>query len=478
MVDVHATVKDMASTQACGELAPRTRALNPGELAPSMRALIAGACAVSVALAALGMDSMWGVVDWLAERIGRDAFWYANGLAIAIAFAIAAAWIPRFEVSRLLRVAVLLPMIHLAAIVVAGVTWSSLYRDVASLGHTIGYGVYSFPDIAGSFSVAIVIGFGAVLAIAIAIKRRHGEWAHAAVMLTLSYLLLVGLWLPILARLSVSPPSAAILLHEQSPQYWDWWFWQVSYNHRLFSRDVFMLLAVIPPAIIALAFTATRFRNARLFARFRSWPSITVKLLLGGAIVAALTSPDESWLLYLESSYLVMFAAVLAIGALVTLTVTTRLGSLASHFLFGRMTKVEGVIALDEDEEAARFEITSWLRGPRLATRSFVVSTPYGNVPVDGVQVLAPIAASTTQLDVGDHTPLLKAGDRVVIGGRTVKGADPFRSIAGTDIAAIAAAGSRPYRFSDVTLVVWRPAVAYLAILIAIALPYLSIVLT
>ncbi len=256
--------------------------------------------------------------------------------------------------------------------------------------------------------------------------------------------------------------------------YWGWEF-----NHRLMSRELFNVLAIVPPALFALAFTALVFRAPRRFARLRPHTKLAVKLLIGGAIAAALTLPNEGWLLYLESSYLVMAAVVLAIGTLITLTVTARLGSLAAHFNFRRLPKLEGIIARDEDQEAARFEITSWLRGPRLATRSFVVMTPYGNVPLTGVNVLATMPVATTKLDVGEHAPVLAPGDRVVIGGRKSRGdGGPFRAADAADVVAIAAPDARPYRFSDVTLVVWRPAVAYLAIMLAVALPYLSILVT
>jgi hypothetical protein len=453
--------------------------VSSGELAPKTRALIIGACFVSVALAALGMESMWGSVEWIVASptygSGRNAFWYTNALALALAAAIVVAWLPRFEAPRLLRVAVLLPFIHIIAIAVAGWVWFVLREEFTAV-----WGSVRLPSITLPQLVAVAVAFGAVLALAVAIKRKHGEWAHAGVMLALSFLLLIGLWLPILSRLAIAPPGPSSMLEAFNEDFLVYgWNWSWSYSKRLVSRELFLLLAIVPPALVAIAFTALRFRSPRMFARFKTWPRTTVKLLFGAAVVAALTMPDEAWLLYLESSYIVLAAALLTISALITLTITTRLGSLAAHFWFRRMTKLEGVIAHDgDDDDAARFEITSWLRGPRLATRSFVVTTPHGNVPLDGVHVLAPIPVTTTNLGVGEHAGVLKPGDRVVIAGRTIKGADPFRSIGGTDIAVIAARGSRPYRFSDVTLVVWRPAVAYLAIMIAIALPYLSIVVT
>ncbi|HEY5920383.1 MAG TPA: hypothetical protein VIV11_01875 [Kofleriaceae bacterium] len=456
-----------------------------GEVAPRVRALIAAACAVTVIIAAMGMDSMWGGVEWVqsSERWGHDrsAFWYANGLAICLAIGLVLLYLPRFDVSRLLRVAVLMPIVHVIAIFVAGAAWSVLSGDVARMNAHYGWGMYNLPSIVLPSGAGLVLAFGALFAIAIAIKRRRGEWAHAGVMIALSYLLLLGLWLPILSRLSVSTPGPfkAIETFEEYGRYGLEWYWGWKFNQRLVSRETFVLLATIPPALIAISFTAIAFRGPRLYARVRRWSSPTVKLLLCGALLAALTLPNEAWLLYLESSYVVLFAVLLAIGALITLTVITRLGSLAAHFSFRRQSKVEGVIAHDDDQEAARFEITSWLRGPRLATRSFVVTTKHGSVPLDGVHVLSAVPASTTQLDIGEHAAVLRPGDRVLVACRAGnRDGSPFRAIDATEVTTIASPFVRPYRFSDVALVVWRPAVAYLAILIAVALPYLSIVLT
>ncbi|HEY5944390.1 MAG TPA: hypothetical protein VIV40_02820, partial [Kofleriaceae bacterium] len=132
----------------------------------------------------------------------------------------------------------------------------------------------------------------------------------------------------------------------------------------------------------------------------------------------------------------------------------------------------------DEPDPIARLEITSWLRGPHLTVRPFVVATSHGELPVQGAPLLAAIPRITTQLDVGEHADLMMPGDRAVVAGHSMASNAPFRGLDAPDIAMIAAPDARRYRFSDVTLVVWRPAVAYLAILIAVALPYLSIVLT
>lgn len=457
-------------------------------LAKRGRWLIVAGSVVTVLVALVGMQSMWGAAEWVEVSswgaadwgYGRNAFWYEYALALGVAAAIALAWLPRFAVDRLLRVAMLLPVIHVVAIAVAACAWSVLQGDIQHTTAVLGWGRSNMPEVTAPSAILVMIAFGTIVAVAIVIKRRHGEWAHAATMMALAYVLLLGLWLPVLARLSVSSPGPLDAVEHAvayGPQDFYYWGWLV--NRRLLSSETFAALAVIPPAVIGIAFTALVFRWPQRFARSRGKLQLATKLLLGGAVLSALTLPDEGWLLYLESSYLVLFAVLLAIAALVTLAIITWLGSCAAERRLRGMTTLEGVVADDDDGEVARFEITSWLRGPRLAVRSFVVTTPRGSVPLTGITVLAQPSATTASLDVGGHVRVLAPGDRVVLGGR--RGSDdghPFRAIDATDVAIVATPDVRRYRFSDIALVVWRPAAAYLAILVAIALPYLSIFLT
>src|SRR5688572_23486067 len=168
----------------------------PGSLAPRVRWLIAGACVVTLWIANDGMQSIWEMAEFATKR---DPFLFTTGFALAIAIAMAAAFAPRFQVSRLVRLAVLLPVIHLVAIVAAAAMWSVLRGDVArALGNWDHFGRH-MPSL-----LWLVPAFGLLFATAVLIKRRRGEWAHAAVMLALCFLLLIGLWLPFLANLSVS----------------------------------------------------------------------------------------------------------------------------------------------------------------------------------------------------------------------------------------------------------------------------------
>jgi hypothetical protein len=446
---------------------------NPGDATPRAGALIVGACAVTIALAFYGMKAMWEGVEWVQDPYlvgeptpGRSHFWYTNGLGLAMCVAVALAWLPRFRISQLLRVAVVLPVLHVAAIGVAARVWSIFDADALeklARPHMADY--FKHPTLPLPTISALAIAFAAWIAIAIALKRRHGEWAHATMMLALSNLLLLGLWLPLVARLAVRV--------EDSDYYWR------DNVERVLDPSTVAQLALIPPAILAIVFTAIVFRAPRLYERYRRHVRIALWSLFAIAMFVAVSLPDQAWLVYFESSYLVMSAVVVAVAALVMLVCTSWLRSLRTRWRSRKLTYQTGVIADDEHGEAARFEITSWLRGPRLATRPFVVTTAQGNIPVAGAMVLAPVPHATTLLDVGEHAAVLRPGDRVVIAGRSAAGdGHPFRASDATEISLVTPADARLHRFSDVVLVAWRPALAYLTIVVAVALPYLSIFLT
>src|SRR6185503_3904439 len=136
-----------------------------------------------------------------------------------------------------------LPVVHIVAIIVAACAWQTLRADIAAADAQLGFRTTNTPNISLPSVALLVVASGAVLAIAIALKRRHGEWAHAAVMLALSFLLLLGMWLPILSRLCVSTPSpftaAQALDASNFDHYGGRWYWGWEYNRRLFDRATF-----------------------------------------------------------------------------------------------------------------------------------------------------------------------------------------------------------------------------------------------
>jgi hypothetical protein len=445
----------------------------PGDVTPRVRMAIITASIVTIAIAFVGMQGLWEGVEWVEDPYivgvanpGRSHFWYTCGLGFAMCGALALAWWPRFRISKLLRIATVLPILHVAAIAVAAHVWTIFDADaLAKLSRGQNWKYFKHVDVPLPTIGALAIGFASIVIVAIAIKRRYGEWAHASVMLALSYLLLIGLWLPFVARLAVRAGPAG-------------WSWEDT-TVRVLDANELVPLATIPPAILAIGFVVLVFRAPRLFERIRRQIRIATWSLLVLAIIVAVSLPDKGWLVYLESSYLVMSAVVLAVASLVVLAAASWLRSLRSQRRSRKLVYEDGVIALDEPGEVARFEITSWMRGPQLKTRSFVVTTKHGNVPIAAANVDLRVPDVTTLLDVGEHASVLAPGTRVVIAGRRSAGSDhPFRASDATEVSLVATPDVSAKRLSDLTLVAWRPAVAYLTILVAVAAPFLSIFLT
>ena len=127
----------------------------------------------------------------------------------------------------------------------------------------------------------------------------------------------------------------------------------------------------------------------------------------------------------------------------------------------------------------ACYEVATWLRPPRARVRSFVVATPTGEVPISGANLIAPLDPATTALRVGESFGVLRAGDPITISSArpVTRGGDPFRESAGPLVGAdpvIAPYGLPHLTFSDLALALWRPTVAYLVILVAVAAPALA----
>src|SRR5258706_15428621 len=100
----------------------RIRELDPmeqwhaGWVAPWIAWVVHAACALTLMLATVGAHLLW-LQD--SPPYGLNSFWFRNGLAIVLAFWIVASMAPRWRLARSLRVAVLLPIAHMIAILVA-----------------------------------------------------------------------------------------------------------------------------------------------------------------------------------------------------------------------------------------------------------------------------------------------------------------------------------------------------------------------
>lgn len=160
-----------------------------GQVEPWVRWTIAGACAITVAVVFASTEVMWQLYKPFPGHEGL--FVWAPPLVVSVAMALAFA--PRATSSRWLRMALLLPAIH---VVVMVVTWR-----LATVLH-----LFALVDITSLASDVPVLPFAiAMLGLTTGagwlIGRHRREGRHAAVTIALANLLLLGLWLPVVSRL-------------------------------------------------------------------------------------------------------------------------------------------------------------------------------------------------------------------------------------------------------------------------------------
>jgi hypothetical protein len=441
-----------------------------GAISIRARWLIAAACCVTLLLAEQGMQSIWdvgGLENYRANRL--DAFWYTSALPVFVAIALGVMFAPPFRLSRFVRVAVLLPVLHVGCVIFAWTAWSAVQQEADRIG-----GYYSWLHSRfESPSAWVAIIAPVMLVAAIAIKRKRGEWAQSFAMLSLAFLLLVGLWMPFAGAWSAGE------IEYRSVERWSHWsheFRVEEYTVHHFSSTKFLLVALVPSGLAAIAFTAVAMRKRSFWARNRGRVAMLVKCFVPLSALMLAAQADKGAIAYLSFAYVIVFAAVVVIVALVVLGLSVWI---RSHYAMHRLrTLPHHAGTIVGDESAAAYEIASWLRGPRLVSRHFAISTAYGDVPIDGAELVVPIPMTTTSLAIGDTVDVLAPGTKVVIAGHARSTDGPFRGADAAQVQLVAVPGAAPSGFADVALVVWRPAVAYLAILIAVAVPPIAMFLT
>jgi hypothetical protein len=103
------------------------------------------------------------------------------------------------------------------------------------------------------------------------------------------------------------------------------------------------------------------------------------------------------------------------------------------------------------------------------------VTSARGDIAIDtGADVAMPIPQMSTHLAVGESMELARAGDAVVVAGLVPPPSDhPFRdsvALVPGPSGVIVGDPGRPLRgFANVALAMWRPCLAYLVIVIAVA---------
>jgi hypothetical protein len=424
-----------------------------GMLPPWVRTVIALACVVSFTSVTVGTQLLW---DQLPAWVDLGYFRY--GLTFYITFWILVSFFPPWPMSRAMRVAVLLPLAHAVMIACSWPVWNAVSQFVRDADATSSF--------ATRFPIALVVlGTAAVFAVIamLAARRRTGEWIHGFTMLALAELLLLGLWIPIAC--AAWPGGLG-----------EWWSTQEPLLADAPSRIAFV---IAPPTIVAIAFTVMALRRPSWLVSSHGTLAGVLGMLLLVAVSTRLDASGRVMLLYSNFVPVLLAAALVAVSALTVLGGVTWWRGWRMHRTFMARERRGGTVATDHEQPAVGLEITSWLRGPRVVQGPFTVSTSVGTLPVRGAHLVSAIPAATTQLKIGERLTLLKDGDEVLIAGQSEDGGDPFRTSAAplADEMFVAPAAVDKPGFANVALVMWRPCVAYLLIVSAVAVPALAALL-
>lgn len=430
-----------------------------GEVDRWVRVAVVLALAATFIVVAIGPRVMW---TREVETPAIPQFWFVNVLAIAFGAAVAIALVFPARSSRYVRLAVVLPVMQAALLFAAWAAWKLMRAKMPS--------AVDATPLLERLPVSIVVPWMALaigVAARIVARKRRREWLHATLMIALVNLLLFGLWLPIVATSYDSHVDFA----------WD------TIERTLQTPAQIVVVMVAPPFLGATAFTASALRNPEVWRRNSG---AVVAILVLGLVFAIACRQNVNAIgayVYINFVHVLGAAALMAVAALVALGATTWISARRARAALDRERTLIGTVHGEEDL-VAELALTSWLRGLQPSCKPLVVTTAYGEVPVPaGARVVSPTPLGTTLLRRGEAIITLREGDRVVLGGYVTARRDgPFREtvapIPGADGITIGRVDDERYGLSHVALELWRPAIAYLVICVAVSIPALAALLS
>lgn len=419
------------------------------------RAVIA-ATAITIIVAFVGAYEIGAYFDPM-EHVTGSAL--RGGPAFGLSLALAWCWLPDWRLPRALRVAVLLPIVQAIAIVTLVIAW----KHVSA---TLPYSDKESPLVTAlpfAYVVAAGAAFVLVAGRVIAWGRRR-EWLQASAILSLGLLVTMGVWLPLVAN-TWGPTGRSL------PVAWS------DIAHVVLDRQL-MIWAFVPPAVVSIAFAWFAVHRSDAVVRARSTIAMSVAVMLGMASLVRLAAGFGASIVYANFIHVLLALVVVAAGTLALLTGSLWLRARHDRRLFARSDLV-GVIDGKRSEAVAWLQIAGWWRGLRTAADAFTVTSDRGPiiVPAGAAIVCAP-SPRTLELETGAETAVLRAGDRVTLVGFVAPDpGDPFRGasamLPGPGGVVVGSADLPRVGFAEVALSTWRPCLAYLLAVVAVAIPAL-----
>jgi hypothetical protein len=398
--------------------------------------------------------------------LAKQLSFQAPTFALAALFCVHASY--RNPLSLSLRVASWLPLIHLV-LLVAGMSFYIVLLE-------------SDPDLARNFALLdlVSLGWGALAICSVFIVgllvhgiRSEGQrqplFLYPLAICCLTFTLLLGLWLPIAAEI-----------------------W-IPLDLPIWSRDPlefhgnFLWIAMLRPVAARRVLSAvlTGARKERMFAGhgFRLFAGTALAILLIIAVGIRANTNLAGILVYANLLPVLFCGALLSLVAVIAIAIShwLALRAIRNKKGLGHETQV-GVVAVQPGNQApGRLHYLGWALGLRCHCAPFILRTARGDIPIPGgARLLAGLPLWTSRSRKGDSSPILSVGDRVRVSGFVAPPKDnAFRRselpVPGSrGLVLVKLDDDETSLSSDLALILWRPAILYLAIMSIVALPGLA----
>ncbi len=448
------------------ELSTHPARHSPGSIgtAPS---LVAMAGVVFTLLLLAMMLNLYCLYSFDGNATRAQHLWFQSPLALLLAVL----WFGRQRSPKLslaLACAYMLPALHLLLIASGAHFWNALIQNDPLLARRF--------SLLGSHSLGLWAGaLGFVLLLSMGVYglftegRKQPTFLYPLTTALLLFTLLFGLWLPL---------ATSHYLPFHLPTWSD---------ETLYFRDRFLWIAILPPALLALAITPllSQERSRRLFASygFKMIVGTTITILVLLAIESRTFAEVDALIAYANLLPILLSAVLLGLLAIAAIAL--------SHWQALRSVRLrehpapwvqEGEVVLREGAEApGQLHYRGWFLGLRTQCESFVLRTPGGDLLVpQGARLIASTLLWSSRAGSGESRPILKAGDRVKVFGFVAPPAgNAFRQaqapIAGTKgLVLLKLDEKKAGLFQELALATWRPAILYIAVISIIALPGLA----
>lgn len=367
-----------------------------------------------------------------------------------------------------LRAAAWVPLLHLGLLLVGTSIWIHITsEDSFVAGHYALLDSTSFTTMAAAIAAALLVALW-VYGIRTG-GRRQPRILYPLAIFFLLYTFVLGMWLPL-------APDAALPFHLPS--------WT---DEALRFRDRFLWITLVAPLPIAMGLAAllSRVRAQKLFANYglKLMGGSLLLIYLVVAIHARATADVQAIVAYANLLPLLLCSALLSLLALLAIAL--------SHWQALRAVRLqerpapwaqEGVVLpLPGSESLGRLYYLGWFLGLRVQCSRLTLRTDQGDLPIPaGARLICQVPLWTTRSRSGESSVVLKAGDRVRATGFVSPRSDnAFRRggmpVPGSEGIVLSKIENKEIDvWQDLALIVWRPAILYLAIVSLIALPGLA----